>query len=83
MDYKVIWEIKAIEDLAEVVRFISRDNATIAHKTGTAILQKAGMLASFPRVGRVYSKFNRDDVREVSVPPYRIFYHIKDSQRVV
>src|SRR5690349_14722993 len=83
MDYQIIWEPRAIEDLAQIVRFIAGDNSVAAQKAGTAILQKAALLASFPRIGRAYSKLNRDDVREFPFPPYRIFYHVKDSQRVV
>jgi plasmid stabilization system protein ParE len=83
MDYKVIWDDEAIEELGRVVRFISPHNPVAARKTGETILQKVGMLGSFPRLGKVYSKLNRDDVREIPVPPYRIFYHIKDTEHTI
>jgi len=83
MDYKVIWDNEAIAELAEAVRFISGYNPVAARKTGEAILQKAGCLAVFPRFGRIYQKLHRNDVRETSVPPYRIFYQINDSERSV
>ena len=83
MDYKVIWDDEAIEELRQTVRFIAPNNPTAARKTGEAILQKAGILGSFPRLGKVFSKLSRDDVREIPVPPYRIFYHIKDAERTV
>ena len=83
MDYKVIWDDEAIEELRQAVRFIAPNNPTAARKTGEAILQKAGILGSFPRLGKVFSKLSRDDVREIPVPPYRIFYHIKDAERTV
>ena len=83
MDYKVIWDDEAIEELGRAVRFIAPHNPAAARKTGETILKKAGNLGALPRLGKVFSKLNRDDVREIPVPPYRIFYHIKDTERTV
>jgi plasmid stabilization system protein ParE len=83
MDYKVIWDEEAIDELAQAVRHIAADNPDAARKTGETIFQKAGNLGLFPRMGKIFSKLNRDDVREIPVPPYRVFYHIKDSERRV
>jgi Plasmid stabilization system protein len=83
MDYKVIWDDEAIDELGQAVRFIAPHNPTAARKTGDAILQKVGILGSFPHLGKVFSKLNRDDVREIPVPPYRVFYHIKDAEHSV
>ena len=83
MDDKVIWDDEAIEELGQAVRFIAPHNSTAARRTGEAILKKAGNLGAFPRRGKVFSKLNRDDVREIPVPPYRIFYHIKDAEHIV
>ena len=80
MDYKVIWEDEAIEELAQAVRYISARNPVAARKTGEAILEKVGRLGSFPRLGKVFSKLARDDVREIPFPPFRIIYHVKDSE---
>jgi plasmid stabilization system protein ParE len=83
MDYKVIWDDEAIGELGQAVRFIAPHNPAAARKTGETILKKAGSLGTFPRLGKVFSKLNRDDVRKMPVPPYRIFYHIKDADRTV
>ena len=72
MDYKIIWDDEAIQELGLAVRYIAADNPTAAEKTGRTIFQKAEMLGSFPRIGKVFSKLNRDDVREIPVPPHRI-----------
>jgi plasmid stabilization system protein ParE len=80
MDYKVIWDDAAIAELAEAVRHIARHNPTAARKTGELILQKAGLLGAFPRFGKIFPRLNRDDVREFPVPPYRLIYHIKDTE---
>jgi toxin ParE1/3/4 len=83
MDYKVIWDAEAIKELGKAVRFIAPHNPAAARKTGKTIHQKAGTLGPLPRFGKVFSKLNREDVREISVPPYHIFYHIKDAERTV
>lgn len=83
MDYKIIWDDAAIHELGQIVRYIATDNQVAAERTGRKILEKVEVLVSFPRIGKVFSKLNRDDVREISVPPYRVFYHIKDVEQSV
>jgi plasmid stabilization system protein ParE len=83
MDYKVIWDDEAIAELGQAVRYIASHNPAAARKTGEAILQKVGLLASFPRLGKVFPRLNRDDVREIPVPPYRVIYHVKDGESSV
>lgn len=83
MDYKIIWDDAAIYELGQIVRYIAKDNQIAAESTGRKLLQKVEILGSFPRIGKVFSKLNRDDVREMPVPPYRVIYHIKDAERTV
>lgn len=83
MDYKVIWTPQGIETLREAVEYIAQDNSSAARKMGDAILKKALLLEDFPRLGKVFAKLGRDDVREISVPPYRIIYQIRDSQQTI
>jgi plasmid stabilization system protein ParE len=78
MDYKIIWMDEAIAELESAVRFIARDNSTAALKLGEALQQKALLLATDPRLGGVFKTLDREDVRELSVPPYRIIYHLRD-----
>jgi toxin ParE1/3/4 len=83
MDYKIIWDDEAIAELGQAIRHIAADNPDAARKVGQRIIHKAGLLATFPRVGTIFPRLNRDDVREVPVPPYRIIYHIKDAEHSV
>lgn len=80
MDYKVIWDDEAITELAEAIRYIARHDPTAARRTGETILQKAGLLGAFPRMGKIFPRLNRDEVREFPIPPYRLIYHIKDAE---
>ena len=79
MDYKVIWPDDAIRDLRKAVEYITRHNPIAAKRTGDTILEKVRSLGRFPRIGKVFAKLDRDDIREIPVPPYRIIYLIQDS----
>jgi len=83
MDYKIIWDDEAIAELAKAIRQIAEHNPLAARKTGETILQKVGLIGAFPRMGKVFPRLGRDDVREFPVPPYRLIYHIKDSESCV
>ena len=83
MDFKVIWEEDSISDLARCVRYVAENNPAAAEKLGKAILKKVAALSRFPRLGKVFAKLGREDVREIPRPPYRIIYRVEDSQRLV
>jgi|HubBroStandDraft_4_1064222.scaffolds.fasta_scaffold2240907_1 toxin ParE1/3/4 len=83
MDYKVIWDDEAIDELGRAVRWIARHNPVAARNTGEAILQKVASLGQFPEIGKVFRKLNRHDVREIPVPPYRIIYRVQEAERCV
>lgn len=83
MDYKVIWDDEALEELGQAVHYIARHNPGAARKTGETILHKAGTLGAFPQLGKVFRQLNRNDVREIPVPPYRIIYHVKNLERSI
>lgn len=61
----------------------SRDNRVAARAFGQKLLAKVQPLSSFPRLGRVYARLGRDDVRELPVPPYRVIYRVHDAEQTV
>jgi toxin ParE1/3/4 len=83
MDFKVIWTPRSLETLSQAIDYIAERNPDAARRLGEAMLKKAGLLASFPRLGGVFTKLGREDIRDVSVPPYRIIYRIIDAERLV
>jgi plasmid stabilization system protein ParE len=83
MDYQVIWDKEAIEELGQLVGYIARHNPAAARKMGETLLHKAGGLRQFPELGKVFRELNRRNVREISVPPYRIIYQVKESEHSV
>lgn len=83
MDYKVIWSPQAVETLGEAVSYVARDNPSAARKLGVAILEKAQLLGRFPRLGKIFAKLAREDVRETPASSYRMIYHVQDHNRSV
>ena len=69
--------------MGEVVAYIARNNPSAARKIGESILKKVLVLGQFPRIGKVFPKLAREDVREIPVGPYRIIYHVQDNKRCV
>ena len=83
MDYKIIWSPRSLENLEQVISLIAEQNPAAAAKFGGKILRRVSTLRNFPRLGARFAKLDRDDVRELAVPPWRVFYHLQDEQRTV
>lgn len=83
MDYKVIWSPRGIASLGEQIQYIARHNPIAARCMGEAILSKAVLLGQFPHMGKIFAGTGREDVREISIRPYRLFHHVQDADRSV
>ena len=76
----VIWSEPAKADLRSAHDFISHDSHHYAKKVTQDIREKADILDKLPRVGRKVPELNDENVRELSLHPYRIIYEIKDRK---
>lgn len=76
MDYQVILSPRAIQDLAEIVRYISLDNPIAAEKLGHALIDAALSLQKFPERGRLVPEFADGITRELIYQSYRIVYRV-------
>lgn len=65
MDCKVILSPRAIQDLKEIVRYISFDNPKAAARFGYALIDAALSLATFPERGRLVPEFDDGVTREI------------------
>jgi toxin ParE1/3/4 len=83
MDYRIIWSPEALSQLEQLVRFIAYDNPAAATKLGNAIIEKVLLLSNFPYLGKIFRGVGHEALREVPVPPYRIFYEINESEKRV
>ena len=83
MDCKVIFSPRAIQDLSEVVRYISLDNPTAAERFGNALIDASLSLQSLPERGRFVPEFDDGVTREILYASYRIVYRFSLEQKVV
>jgi len=83
MDCKVILSPRAIQDLKEIVRYISFDNPKAAERFGYALIDAALSLAALPERGRWVPEFDDGMTREIIYHPYRIVYRFDAQQKLV
>jgi len=69
---KVVWTGPALDDLNDIVEYISRDSKVYAERFATRVLEAARRLEDFPYSGRLVPEFKEEDIREVIYGSYRI-----------
>lgn len=83
MDYQVILSPRAIQDLAEIVRYVSLDKPNAAEKLGNALINVALALRIFPERGRFVPEFDDQITRELIYGSYRIVYRINTDKSTI
>ncbi len=83
MGCKVIISPRAIQDLEEIVRYISFDNGKAAERFGYTLIDAALSLATFPERGRFVPEFNDGKTRELIYGAYRIVYRVDLAKEAV
>lgn len=76
--FKVIFGLRARDDLKEIVRSIRRASGSseIAERFGIKLVEKALSLSKFPERGRIVPEGGVPAVREIIFKSYRIVYRI-------
>lgn len=72
------WTNIAWRDLEETVDYIAIDSQRNAEQFAQRVRQASRDLAIFPTRGRMVPEFDRSDVREIPIGPYRLIYHLKE-----
>jgi toxin ParE1/3/4 len=83
VDYKVIFSPRAIQDLSEVVRYISFDDPRAAERFGYALIDASLSLKSLPERGRFVPEFADGITREIIYGSYCIVYRVNPEHKVV
>jgi plasmid stabilization system protein ParE len=83
MDFKVILSPRAIQDLQEIVRYISFDNPAMAESFGFELLAKTRSLSAFPELGREVPELDDPNIRELIFKSYRIVYRVRKDRQTV
>lgn len=79
----VRWTPQAAEDLQAIYDFIARDSPHYAQLTVEDILAAIDLLKGFPLRGRQVPERERDDLRELIKPPYRIVYRTGEVLKIL
>jgi addiction module RelE/StbE family toxin len=79
----VRWTPQAADDLQAIYDFIARDSPHYAQLTVEDILAAINRLERFPLMGRQIPERERDDLRELIKPPYRIVYRVGEVVKIL
>ena len=83
MDYKVVIAPRAIDDLRDIVLYITPDRPEAARRFGLALIERTKVLGDFPLSGKIVPEFKEQVIRELILTPYRIVYRIDEVAKVV
>lgn len=81
MDFKVILQPLALDDLEAIVQHVAEKDVQAANRLGMALLDRTAALAQFPERGGNVRR--RPGVKKLVRTPYLIFYRIDNSRRCV
>jgi plasmid stabilization system protein ParE len=73
----VFWTNRAADQLLDLRDSIARTSEVYADRVTDRLIERSEQLEAFPRSGRQVPEFDRDDVRELVDPPYRLIYRIR------
>jgi len=79
--FKIILTEKSLNDLKDILDYISADNPEAAASFGNALLNHAEFLATFPHIGTLVKQ--RKKIRTVLHTPVRIYYRIDEERQIV
>lgn len=74
---EVKWTKPALDDLMDIVHYISKDSKVYAERFATRVIEAARRLEDFPYSGRLVPEFGKDDIRELIYGSYRIIYVVR------
>jgi plasmid stabilization system protein ParE len=81
VDYRLLYTQKALNDLADIIGYIAKDDAKAASQFGTSLLDHVELLARFPRLGSLIRKRSR--VRKLVHSPILVYYRIDENKRLI
>lgn len=81
MDFKVILQPLALDDLEAIVRHVAEKDMQAAKRLGMSLLDRTEALAQFPERGGNVRR--RPGVKKLVRTPYLIFYRVDNARRCV
>lgn len=82
MATKVNWTNLALEDIANIAEFISKDSFYYAQLQTERFFARVEILESHPHSGRIVPELSKNELRELIEGSYRIVYRIVSHERL-
>ena len=79
----VIWADPAKHDLHLIHDYIAQTSPYYAKKVIQNIVDKTKILNQHSKIGKVVPEINNNNIRQLSLYSYRLFYEISDDQIVI
>ena len=77
---KIAWTNEALERLAGIEDYISKDSPERAARFVDQLIEHAESLRDTPRAGRTVPEVAQPDIRELIFKKYRIVYRVKKDR---
>jgi toxin ParE1/3/4 len=71
---RLVWSPLADVQVDDAVAYVAADDPAAALAWLERLLERVRSLADYPDSGRMVPELQREDVRELIVPPYRVIY---------
>ncbi len=73
---QIVWTQEALERLAEIEEYISKDSPNRAVNFINYLIERAETLIEHPKIGRVVPEVGNENIRELIAKRYRIIYRV-------
>jgi toxin ParE1/3/4 len=83
MAFQLRWSKQAVEDLREIVQFISQDDPEAARSLAERIILRIEAAANFPFAYRPVPEKGDESIREIILKPYRLVYSIDTGNQLL
>ncbi len=78
-EVKIIWSETALQDVKEIITFISKDSDFYAINFTSKIISSVDILKVFPEIGRIVPEYENIMIREILYRNYRVVYQIEKN----
>ena len=83
MAVRLIWLPEALDDLDAIAQYIAIDSDRYARDFVARVIARAEGLIDLPLSGHLNPEAAREDIRELSIYPYRLIYKVKPQEIAV
>ena len=83
MAHRLVWLPDALDDLDAIAVYIAIESEQYAKQFVERVCTRADSLIDWPLSGHINPETGRDDIRELSIYPYRLIYRVTNSEVIV